>query len=344
MLRPSLGLQVGDLRYEQLAGLELRRGLLPIVDRLICRLPAGTEFSAELGDEVTLELDGGEGSAAVFTGELTAIRHGLRRLELRAHGPALTLARARPAASFEKLTLAEIVERVCDEAGVDFAMDGGEAQSALFVCEGRSTALELIVRVLRAAGLRGGFDGAGSLQIGEHGPDGELALRYGRELVDLSSCARAPDPNTAYVAGEGGGAPDSDEGLWVAADFAAGGGTPAGTGVRWRAEPLMRTVDDAQTAAAGWTGELRRRAAPVRLRTWLLPSIAPGARLELHDLPEHLPLSECRVRQIVHHLRPGGRQGGWGGRSEIWASAETGGAGDFAGMLGSLAGAVGGLL
>lgn len=340
MLTPALTLDIGELRYAHVGRLELRRGLLPIVDRLVCTLPAGTTFEAEPGDPVSLELDGGEGSSAVFSGTLSAVRRGLRSLTVTAHGPALQLARTRPAASLEKVTLSEILERLCEEAEVEVEIEGGDAQTALFVCEGRSTALDLIGRVCAAGGLQAGFDGEGTLVVGEHGPAGEHALRYGRELVDLAHTSRHADPNEAYVAGEGGGAPDSGESLWVAADFAAGGGSPAGAGVRWRAEPLARTVDDARSAAASWTGRMRRRAAPVRMRCWLLPQIDPGARVELHDAPEHASLAECRVRQVVHRLRPGAGAGR-ATQSELWASAETGGLSDFAGALGA---AIGGLL
>ena len=193
---------------------------------------------------------------------------------------------------------------------------------------------ETITRLLAMAGLQGAFDADGVLCIGPDGPGEALALRYGRELLDLASAAWQPNPNTFTVAGEGGGSPDSDQSLWVAQDFFAGARTDASTGVRWRSEPLVRTVDDARTAAASWTGSQRRREVPIRMRAWLLPEVAPGSTIEVQDLPEHLPLPTCTVRQVIHEV-----DGVRGGRTDIRATAGEGGL-DLSGALGA---ALGGL-
>lgn len=322
MLTPALTLQIGDAVYEQATRVRLRRGLLPIVDRLEVDLPAGTQVDAAPGDDVTLELDGGEGALAVFTGRLAALHRGLRGLRACAYGPAWTLARARPAGAYEKLSVQEIVERITEGTEVSLSIRGADLTTALFVCEGRATALESIVRVCAMAGLQAAFDGEGTLQIGPDGPGDAFALRYGRELLDAVCAAWHPDPSTFVVAGEGGGAADSDQSLWIARDFFAGAGTPAGEGVRWRSEPLLRDVGDARAAADAWTAAQRRREAPVRLLTWLLPQAAPGSPVEVQDLPDHLPLPTCTIRQVIHELDPLR-----GGRTSIWAAAETAGGG-----------------
>ncbi|MFV8754462.1 hypothetical protein ACNOYE_28270 [Nannocystaceae bacterium ST9] len=329
MLTPTLSLQIADALYEQVGRVRLRRGLLPIVDRLEVVLPAGTTLDAALGDDVILELDGGEGSTTVFTGSLGAIQHGLRSLRVTAHGFALTLARARPAGAYEKLSVQEVVERLTEDLEIALSIRDADMPTALFVCEGRASALELIVRVCAMAGLQAAFDGEGSLQIGPDGPGDALALRYGRELIDVASAAWSADPNEFTVAGEGGGAPDSDQSLWVAKDFFAGSGTAAGTGVRWRSEPLIRRVDDARTAGEAWTTAQRRREAPIRMQTWLLPELAPGSTIDVEDLPDHLPLPTCMVRQVVHEIDPR-----FGGRSSVWACSADAGGGLLAGLGG----------
>lgn len=329
MLTPTLSLQVADARYEHASRVRLRRGLLPIVDRLEVVLPAGTELAAAPGAEVTLDLDGGEGQATVFTGQLSAVTRGLRGLRLCAHGFALTLARARPAGAFEKLSVQEIFERITEGTAISLAIRGADMPTALFVCEGRSTALELVVRLCAMAGLQAAFDGEGTLQIGPDGPGEALALRHGRELLDASSAAWLPVADTFTVSGEGGGTPDSEQSLWIARDFAAGGGTPAATGVRWRSEALVRRVEDARAAAASWTAAQRRRETPIRLTTWLLPRVAPGSTIEVRDLPDAMQLPTCMVRQVVQEIDPA-----LGGRSTIWASAADGGGSGLGGLLG----------
>lgn len=330
MLTPTLSLQIADSLYEHATRVRLRRGLLPIVDRLEAVLPAGTEFEAALGDDVILELDGGEGASTVFTGRLSAVQHGLRSLRVCAHGFALTLARARPAGAFEKLSVQELFERLTEDLEVDLSIRDADMPTALFVCEGRASALESVVRLCTMAGLQAAFDGEGTLQIGPDGPGEALALRYGRELIDVSAGAWLEDPNTFTIAGEGGGAPDSDQSLWVAKDFFAGSGTAAGTGIRWRSEALVREVGDARSAGESWTEDLRRREGPIRMTCWLLPQVAPGSTIEVQDLPEHMPLPTCMVRQVIHEIDPR-----LGARSQIWANVNDVG--------GGLAGALGGL-
>lgn len=333
MLAPTLSLQIGDAVYEQATRVRLRRGLLPIVDRLEVVLPAATEFSAAPGDDVSLELDGGEGGATVFTGKLAGVQHSVRSLRVLAYGPAFELARARPAGAYEKLDVQEIFERLTEDLDVSLDVREADIKTALFVCEGRATALESIVRLCGIAGLQAAFAGDGTLAIGPDGPGDAVALRYGRELLDVASTTRWADDSEFVIVGEGGGSPDSDQSLWIAQDFFAGGRTAAGTGVRWRSEPLVREVDDARTAAAAWTGTQRRREAPIRMLAWLLPAVAPGSTIEVQDLPEHLSLPKCMVRQVIHELDP--RRGA---RSSIWACADEGGG------LAGLAGLIGGLL
>jgi len=329
MLTPTLSLQLADAVYEHATRIRLRRGLLPIVDRLEALLPAGTQLDAALGDDVILALDGGEGSSTVFTGQLGAIQHGLRGLRICAHGFALTLARARPAGAFEQLSVQELFERLTEDSEIDLAIRSADMPTALFVCEGRASALESVVRLCAMAGLQAAFDGEGTLQIGPDGPGDALALRYGRELVDLDCGSWLADPNEFVVAGEGGGAPDSDQRLWVAKDFFAGSGTAAATGVRWRSEALLRRVDDANAAAESWTAAQRRREAPIRMVTWLLPELAPGSTIEVEDLPDHLPLPSCMVRQVIHEIDPR-----LGARSSVWATAaSSGGLGGLGGLL-----------
>lgn len=322
MLTPTLVLDVGSARYEQASHLRLRRGLLPIVDRLELALPAATRFDGALGDEVGLELDGGEGSTKVFAGRLTAVQRGLRSLRLTAHGHALALARVRPAGAYEKLSVQAIVERLTEDLGLDLAIREADMPTALFVCEGRASALESIVRLCAMTGLQAAFDGEGTLRIGPEGPGEALALRCGRELVELTSTSGLVDERSFVVAGEGGGAPDSDQSLWIANDFFAGNATAAASEVCWRSEPLLRRVDDADTAAQAWTTAQRRREAPVRMTCWLVPEVAPGSTIDVEDLPDHLPLPTCVVRQVVHTIDPVR-----GGRSEIWANAEPSGGG-----------------
>lgn len=342
MLSVQAALQLGDLLYDShVITLRLRRARLPVVDRLEVSLPAGLTFSAVPGDEVALDLDSGDvdgagGSTRVFTGLLTQVERTLQGFRLQAHGHGLLLARYRPSATMENVTVGDVIQTLCDDAEVETGQLEAGPTLALYAAEGRATALQEIARLAWLAGVQAVFDGEGALHATTgSGSAQDHALRYGRELVGLSVGAALPDQTQLAFIGEGAGDPGSPDGRTFVTDFAKGGAPSPGPRTRRRPQPELRTVDAARTAATAWMERRAAREAPVRLDTWLLPVLAPGARVELSDVPEHLGLSECRVVQVVHQL-----DAARGARSRIWATGKV----DAGGLLGGLAGAVGGLL
>jgi hypothetical protein len=170
----------------------------------------------------------------------------------------------------------------------------------------------------------------------EGGPGGEMALRYGRELTGIEMAGIRNEHPAIAVVGEGGGSPSSPEGRWVIADFFAGSAPMPGADQRIIALPEVRTSDETTTAAAALTQRRTVALSPVKLRLWLNPKVEPGMRLELADMPDNVPLGECRVRHIVSTWVPGGAM-----FTDVWASGNTAGASD---LLGSLAGAIGSVL
>lgn len=338
MLAVGVALTVGSRRYDQhCAALRLRRARLPALDRLEMLLPAGVTFDAAAGEDVSLELDGGDGAATVFTGRLSEVRRGLDGLRLTAHNGGLALARYRPTLALEQSTAGEVIASLCGDAGVDLGEHADGPALALYAADGRSTALQEIARLALLAGAGAGFDGDGRLHVTEDGgPGGERAMRYGRELLEVELGQGLEDEAGLTVVGEGGGKPSSPEGRWVIADFLRGGGAEAGPEARRLARPEIRTPEDAGLAAAALTQRRAAAAAPVRLVTWLDPHLEPGMRLELADMPPEVPLGECRVRQLVSTVSPAG-----GAVSEVWASGQVAGPSS---LLGDLLGALGGLL
>jgi hypothetical protein len=338
VLTVTVALTLGSKLYDQQAiAFRLRRTQLPALDRLEVLLPAAVEFDASPGDDCSLEIDGGDGAATVFTGVLTQSHRSFDGLRLTAHNGGLQLARFRPAAAFAQMTVGEVIESLCADAGVTVADVVDGPTLALLALDGRSTASDEIARLALVAGAVGAFSGSGELHVTEEGgPAGELALRYGREIIAAESTATLNGLPSIAVVGDGGGGPASPEGRWVIADFSAGAAPSPGVSDRVVAIPDVRTTDDAGTAAAALTQRRSVALSPVRLRLWMNPKIEPGMRLELADMPDSLPLGECRVGQLVTTCVPGGPM-----ITDVWASGQTAGASD---LLGSLAGAVGGLL
>lgn len=336
MLTVGASVQLGNLLYaSHVVSLRLRRARLPVLDRLEVTLAPGVRLEATPGDDAVVKLDGGEGEQRVFTGRISEVRQGLRGAQVVAHGGGWALARYRPSLCLEQVAVGDVIQQLCRDAEVDTGEVEQGPSLALYTADGRSTALEELPRLAHLLGAEAAFDDAGLLHVVPEGPGEDLALRYGRELVEVRSTT-APSSTTEWTAtGEGAADARSPRGRWVATDFLGGAASAPGPGVRRRALPELRTVDDTRTAAAAWAARQAADATPVRLRTWMLPALAPGARLELHELPESLALAECRVSQVVHVLSAQA-----GAYTEVWGTARTGGMD----LLGALAGLAGGLL
>ncbi len=337
MLGVAVSLTAGSLRYDtHTLGLTLRRGVLPIIDRLEVSLPAGVRFEAAPDDDVALDLDGGEGAETVFTGTVTAVTHEPSGPQLLAHGGARRLARYRPSLSLEQVTVGDVAGRLCDDAGVEVAGMIAGPTLARYVATARSTALEELVRLLHLAGASAAFGGDGALAAREGEPAEERALLYGREIRAVRATAAPAAPAATVIVGEGAGDPGSPQGLWHTSDFWAGGAPAPGPDTRRRVAHELRTTGDAETAGAAWGGRRIAELTPVLLRCWLVPAIGPDDLVQIQDAPDHLPVGAVRVREVVHRVDPAGH-----------ATTELRGYDDgaaSAGLLGALAGLAGSLL
>jgi hypothetical protein len=335
MLDASLSLTVGNYLYDQhIVAMRLRRTQLSALDRLEILFPAGVSFEAEPGEDCSLEMDGGDGAATVFTGKLSQIQHTLSGLRIEAHNGGLALARYRPSIVLEQQTIGDIISGLCSDADVDVASNVDGATLALYVADGRATAAHEIARLALLAGAACAFDGDGGLHINEDGgPGGELALRYGREILTGKISSSLPDENTLTVVGEGADGASSEKGRWIITDFLKGSGSSPGFNARTITQPELRTTDDTEFAAAAFTHRRALDEARVRLRTWLNPQLKPGMRMEFADMPDHLPLQECRISQVVSTMSPFATAA-----TDVWASGQVGGASAFGDLLGALGG------
>jgi len=341
MLAVTPKLQIGNWLYDtQLASLRLRRAVLPTVDRLTVDFPSGVKFEAAPGDDVELALDGGEGSTQVFVGKLSAVTHMPDALRITAHNGALSLARYRPVLALEQVSVGDIIKKLAGDVGVDTGSVVGGPSLALYASDGRATAQDEIARLAGHAAALAVFAGDGTLHVfdaASSGPESDVPLRFGRELLGAEAVAFAADPTTRTVVGDGAGGPGSSLARWPIVDFFGGSAPEAGSDARLRAVPELRTVADARVASQSWGARASARENPVRIRTWLVPTLAPGSRWQLQDAPGTLPISAARITQVIHSVSAGC------GLSEVWGYVETaGGAGG--GLLGAAAAAIGGLL
>ena len=334
MHTPLIRLQIGNLTYgPQIASLRLRRTRLPAVDRLDVVLPTGVRLDAAPGDDVMLELDGGEGGDTVFTGRVAEIRRRFDTVTVTARGGADRLARARPSLALDQVTAGGAIRRIATDADVQPGEIADGPALAVYAADGRATALAEVARLAGLSGASAHFDGNGRLSVPDPQQPGEPhALRYGREILAAEAGdGDASDP-VPHVVGEGGD-PSGPQARWVLADFNRG--SAGSGGARRIALPEIRTRQDADKAATALASARAARAKSVRLTTFLIPSLAPGLALQLADMPGGMKLSRATVHQVVHTI-----SGTGGAVSNVWGtgfSAEDG-------LLGGLLGSVGGLL
>jgi hypothetical protein len=334
MLTVAASLTAGNLRYDTHgATVMVRRGLLPIVDRVEYRLPRGVRLEAAPGDDLVLELDGGEGAETVLTGTVAGVTRDLLGARITGHNGGASLAAFRPSGSFEDLPVGDVVTQLCGDAGVQANVASGPTL-ARYVATARSTALDEVTRLLHLAGQVAGFDGGGLLVGSEGDPAEERALLFAREVVAVDVSGPGPEAAERVVTGEGAGEPGSSNALWPVSDFWAGA-SPPGPDARLRIAHEIRTTADAAGAGTAWSARHAATQRPIRLRCWLLPAVAPNDLLQIQDAPDDLALGGIRVRQVIHRIDPPG-----GASTEVWGYDDAA----AQGLPGSLLGAVGGLL
>jgi len=339
MLEVALRLEAGPLAYDRhVIALQLRRVQLPALDRLVVLLPHAVAMEAVPGDDVALDLDGGEGSTRVFTGKLDRIVRSAAgvRLEAVNGGPALAL--FRPALSLQSLSAGDAIRRLTADAGVDVDVEDDGPDLALLALDGRETAAERIAALARLSGQLGAFDGEGQLLIGPAGGiDERMALKYGREILAVEMAESAGGAPGLSVVGEGAGDASVPRGRLPAGDFDLGSAGEAGPANRRIAIPDVRSADAAKAASGALALARQKLLQRAKLTTFLLPGVAPGMEIELAEMPAHLPLAAIRVTQVVHSVRPGE-----GAVTDIYGTGATDT--DPLAFLGDLAGALGGAL
>ena len=115
---PAYELTIGTQRWTtQALELDVRLYCAPVPDALVARFPAGAALDASPGDDVKLRLDGGDGAADVFSGDLDGTERLLDVTAAYAINAGGLLARTRPAVTVEQATSATVIRALCDEAG-----------------------------------------------------------------------------------------------------------------------------------------------------------------------------------------------------------------------------------
>jgi len=339
-LNPSYTLTLGSQQWtEQLIGLGLTLEVAPRVDALRLQLPASAPLSAERGDPVTLELDNGEASSTVFTGEIDTISRRLDAVIVTCANASGVLARLRPAETYENASASTVIRSLCDVMGVSVGSLEDGPDLRFYVADPSRTAWEHVARLAAWSGATARVAEDNSLVAAViDASRAELALRYGRELSSLAVRKQLASPNFTVAGEAGAGDVNSDDALQETTDFFAGN-RPSGPGrdTRWQFEPALRTAKAAATAGAALKRAGSSAEEAGRMKLFLQPAIRPGSIVEVQDLPDGLVSGPIWVTRVHHELGANA--------ASTWVDFKHGGdAFDPSALIGSLLGSVGGLL
>lgn len=341
LLTPAYSLQMGtQLWKEQALQIELALNPAPLVDTMTVRLPAAAPLKADLDDDVQLTLNSGETEEKVFTGIIQGIKRDFSSIEVKAINAAGLLSRYFPAVTYENVTTATVTRNLCSDAGVSAGSLETGSELTFYVADPTRTAWEHIHRVCSWSGMLVSVSAENEVESKVvNATQADVALRFGREILDLGRRRSATPIETFVVAGESGvGVASSSDAHRPVTDFFAGNRPdPPSPTVTWTWLPALRTSSSAATAGAARKRTYTCGADRGVFTAFLQPGLRPGIVLEIQDTPSELTDGPVWIHSVRHVLSPSGARS----RVEYFKGGDSF---DPLALLGSLAGAIGGLL
>lgn len=341
LLNPSYSLQLGpQLWKEQALEIELVLNAAPLVDVMKVKLPVIAPLQADLDDDVELTLNSGESEEKVFTGIVQAVRRGFSSIEVRAINAGGLLSRYCPAVTYENVTTATVARNLCSDAGVSTGSLETGSELTFYVADPARTAWQHIHRVCSWSGMLVSVSADNKVESRiVNATQADVALRFGREIMELGRTRSAAQLKTFVVAGESGAdTASAPEAHRPVTDFFAGNRPdPPSPTVTWTWLPALRTASAAATAGAARKRVYTATADRGVFTAFLQPKLRPGVVLEVQDLPDGLTDGPVWIYSVRHVLSPRGAVT----RVEYFKGGDSF---DPLALLGSLAGAIGGLL
>lgn len=347
-LGPAVSVTLGNLRYDsQAIEVWCHLGLLPDVGRCRVVLPASVRFEAAPGDDAEVTLDGGDGdgpgaSAVVLTGKVRGSRRTATTIEVLVADGGAELARFRPATTYTGQDAAAVVQALAGDAGVDVSGADVDLPLAFYVADQSRTAADHVAVLADLGGATATFDGSGGITV-RSWPDGQAdaALKWGREFVgyDVRTWA-APDATPVRVGFGPAGSASEPTALRQTTDPLDGGADDPGATAVWLATPALRVPAAVTTAGTGAASRQASGGTRVRATCFLLPTLRPGAVVEVQDVPDGVDGGPWLVTSVTHRVRAGTA----GTTVFEGDKAGAGSGGGPGGLLAAAAGAIGGAL
>jgi hypothetical protein len=275
------------------------------VDACRLTLHGVAEVEAAPGDTVTVELGYADGMETVFTGSVTSVTHGLRRVEVEAAGTLAPLAAARLNLLYEEETAGGIAGDVLDRLEVPKGTVEAGIKLPAFALHDGASAWAQLAALARRAGFDLWSDVEGKAQFRACQPATTHELTFGTDLLDWRHEALAPAADGVEVHGESpAGQGQGDEAAsWLTRQAVKGTAGKTSGRVLRVVDPAARTPQLAGDVAQGWLLALERTA---RGRATALgaPALKLGDALRVTGLPAPAQGAEARVTAVRHRLDP----------------------------------------
>ena len=329
---------IGALRYAgNLAEVRVTSAVGPGVGSAQLVLPRDLRVDARPGDDVSVMLAGESGAQTpAFTGTVLAVVRDVDRTTVSCGDASAALARVRPGSTFEQQGAAAIVRSLAQEAGVDVGTLDLDVDLPAYLAHQGRTAWEHVTTLAGWGGCLATCDADGAVVVRPFpSPPVELALRYGREIAELSVSARAAGPELIPTgSGPAGSGSDPRARLQSTSTVPDDAAAPSARVIRVAA-PALRTPPAA--AGAGRAANRGNGAPRLSATCWLVPGLRAGGTMDIADAPADGAAGPWILTRVTHQVGPGPA-----GRTTLTAVGPRDDGGP--GLLGRLASTVGGLL
>jgi hypothetical protein len=293
------------------------------------------------GDQLTIELSAGDRSGKVVTAEVQAIESSFGQTRITSHTGKQRLANARLNQVYENQTLNQITKDLAGQAGVNTGtIETGSSYSYVVVDESVSL-LKTVRELARRDGLDLYFDSDDKLTLKKFDKtSADHTFFYGIDILDLRLNNHRTTSDHILVYGE---SPASNQGSdawhWLAKDLSPFR-SEIGEGVKRRAigDGALRTKDAAANLATAKFGALKDQMVQGRLKILGHPQVKLGDAIEIKNVPKPELNGLFKVASVRHVLN---KRDGY---LTFVGFSGLGGASAAAGMLGELAGQLGGAL
>lgn len=314
--RPVFEVQLGSAAAkdwkEALVSFTVESALAPGVDRAeVLVSPLSDAPSASLADAAAISAGYEDDSTtAIFTGQVTAIRAGIRGATgIGATNGGTALASLRINQGYEQRTAGQIVSDLASRASVDTdSIEDGVTYPYYVIDDGRS-AWQHIAGLARKNDFLAFFTAEGKLTMQPVAAGSPVeTFTYGEDILALDVVSAAPVAGKVTAIGEGAAGTQGDDAwAWLLKDASSvSADSGSGDPVRLLTDGSLRSADAARQAAAGAASALARSQIRGRMLVPGTPVVVVGSTIEIASAPQDSLNGTVLVERVAHRYSKGG--------------------------------------